>query len=422
MIWLIDNTPTIPTKVSDLTNDSGFITSYTETDPIFVASAASGITSSDITSWNNKSNFSGSYNDLTNKPTIPDELADLSDDSTHRLVTDTEKSTWNSKQAALVSGTNIKTINGDSILGSGDISVGGEKIPIGTIFEFPSDDIMKLPTGYLFCDGSAVSRTTYADLFAVIGTTWGSGDGSTTFNLPTKEGLVTVGIDSNDTDFDTIGETGGEKTHTLTTDEIPSHSHSVGLVGRGSTSASGFNWAYGNQYGTYGGTEFVIPNGGGQAHNNLQPYVVSNYIIKAANVSQLPDEAEVVDGYSTSTTDAYSANYVNTLNTYSTGEQRIGTWINNKPIYRKVFTFTTPSGNTDYIINTGISMDTIIKVYGGIASASGGVTPIPAAFDWGGTIYSTSFRVSNSNIYYRGNAAYENSPAFAIIEYTKTTD
>lgn len=61
----------IPTKTSDLTNDSGFLTSYTETDPIFTTSASAGITSADITAWNNKSDFSGNYNDLTNKPTIP---------------------------------------------------------------------------------------------------------------------------------------------------------------------------------------------------------------------------------------------------------------------------------------------------------------------------------------------------------------
>ncbi len=61
----------LPTKTSDLTNDSGYITSYTETDPIFSASAAAGISSTDISNWNAKSNFSGSYNDLTNKPTIP---------------------------------------------------------------------------------------------------------------------------------------------------------------------------------------------------------------------------------------------------------------------------------------------------------------------------------------------------------------
>ena len=127
----------LPTKVSDLSNDSGFISS--ETDPIFTASDAYGITSSDITNWNGKSDFSGSYNDLTdkptlfsgdytdltNKPTIPDELSDLSDDTTHRLVTDTEKTTWSGKQDALVSGTNIKTINNNSILGSGNITISG---------------------------------------------------------------------------------------------------------------------------------------------------------------------------------------------------------------------------------------------------------------------------------------------------------
>ena len=64
-------TLSIPSKTSDLTNDSGFITGYTETDPVFTASAAHGISSSDITAWNNKSEFSGDYNDLENKPTIP---------------------------------------------------------------------------------------------------------------------------------------------------------------------------------------------------------------------------------------------------------------------------------------------------------------------------------------------------------------
>lgn len=68
----------IPTKTSDLTNDSGFITGYTETDPIFSASAAAGITSANITTWNNKSDFSGSYNDLTDKPTIDFELVEMS--------------------------------------------------------------------------------------------------------------------------------------------------------------------------------------------------------------------------------------------------------------------------------------------------------------------------------------------------------
>ena len=63
-------TVTTPTKTSDLTNDSGFLTSYTETDPIYSASPAAGITATDISGWNAKSDFSGSYNDLTDKPTI----------------------------------------------------------------------------------------------------------------------------------------------------------------------------------------------------------------------------------------------------------------------------------------------------------------------------------------------------------------
>lgn len=81
------------------------------------------------------------------------------------------------------------------------------------------------PTGYLLCDGAAVSRTTYAALFAVISTTFGAGDGTTTFNLPNMKGRVVCGYDSAQTEFDAIGETGGAKTHTLTSAEMPSHTH-----------------------------------------------------------------------------------------------------------------------------------------------------------------------------------------------------
>lgn len=72
------NKPTIPTKTSQLDNDSGFLTS--ESDPVFSASAAATITSQDITDWNNKSDFSGNYDDLTNKPTIPTKTSQLTND------------------------------------------------------------------------------------------------------------------------------------------------------------------------------------------------------------------------------------------------------------------------------------------------------------------------------------------------------
>lgn len=82
-----------------------------------------------------------------------------------------------------------------------------------------------VPSGYLLEDGSAVSRTLYANLFAVIGTTFGSGDGSTTFNLPDSRGRTTVNKSATDTEFDTLGEKTGSKTETLTIAQIPSHTH-----------------------------------------------------------------------------------------------------------------------------------------------------------------------------------------------------
>lgn len=80
-----------------------------------------------------------------------------------------------------------------------------------------------IPTGYLVCDGSAVDRSQYADLFAVIGTTYGPGDGLSTFNLPNLSGKVAVGPTSGLV----LGSTGGEATHVLQSSEIVAHAHDV---------------------------------------------------------------------------------------------------------------------------------------------------------------------------------------------------
>lgn len=85
------------------------------------------------------------------------------------------------------------------------------------------------PQGYLFCDGSAVSRDTYAALFAVIGTTYGSGDGSTTFNLPDLTGRVVIGVSGTHA----LGTTGGEASHALLSTEMPEHHHEVPQHGHG---------------------------------------------------------------------------------------------------------------------------------------------------------------------------------------------
>ena len=117
----------------------------------------------------------------------------------------------------------IYSYNGETMIsvGAGGMPT-GDTFPIGAITSYAGDTA---PTNWLICDGSAISRTTYADLFDAIGTTYGIGDGSTTFNLPNLKGRVITGLDSSQTEFDTLGETGGEKTHTLTVNEMPSHTH-----------------------------------------------------------------------------------------------------------------------------------------------------------------------------------------------------
>ena len=79
------------------------------------------------------------------------------------------------------------------------------------------------PSGYLICDGSAVSRSDYPDLFDAVGTTYGSGDGSTTFNLPNLSGRVAIGRSSTHL----LGTSAGEEEHVLTESEMPSHHHKV---------------------------------------------------------------------------------------------------------------------------------------------------------------------------------------------------
>jgi microcystin-dependent protein len=86
------------------------------------------------------------------------------------------------------------------------------------------------PTGWLLCNGAAVSRTTYADLFTAISTTFGTGDGSTTFNLPDCTGRVIAGKEAAATrltsavsgvDGATLGSASGSQSHTLTIPELP---------------------------------------------------------------------------------------------------------------------------------------------------------------------------------------------------------
>jgi len=161
----------------------------------------------------------------------------------------------------------------------------GSGIPTGSIIQFAGQTA---PAGFLICDGSAISRNNYSDLFTTIGTTYGAGDESTTFNLPNLKGKVPVGYDSTQTEFNTLGETGGEKTHTLTTNEMPSHEHNIIDAGNGAVRPLGYGESSGHTGivrtdANVSWDDHVFKasaTGGGQEHNNLQPYIVLNYIIK----------------------------------------------------------------------------------------------------------------------------------------------
>ena len=140
------------------------------------------------------------------------------------------------------------------------------------------------PSGWMLCNGAAISRTDYAALFAAIGTKYGVGNGTTTFNIPDLRGRIPVGLDATQTEFDNLGEKGGAKTHTLTEAELPSHTHTVlgysGVDDKNMTGNVGRMQAadtFGQNNTTY--DKPTLGTGGGGAHNNLQPYLTLNYII-----------------------------------------------------------------------------------------------------------------------------------------------
>ncbi|CBS87788.1 phage tail protein [Azospirillum lipoferum] len=166
-------------------------------------------------------------------------------------------------------------------------------VPTGALLAFGG---AIAPAGYLLCDGSAVDRTTYSDLFAVLGTSFGAGDGATSFNLPDLRGRVPAGKDDmggtaanrltstgSNIAGTTLGASGGAETHTLTTAQMPNHYHSVyphaGYVLPSSgTRGAGSEDPYATSNVSSSATSSV---GGGQQHNNTQPSLITTYIIKA---------------------------------------------------------------------------------------------------------------------------------------------
>lgn len=165
----------------------------------------------------------------------------------------------------------------------------GFGMPIGSITGYGG---LTAPEGFLMCDGTEVNIEDYPLLYDVIGENFGTSSLGTSFKLPNLKSRFPVGYDNSDTSYNTIGKTGGEKTHTLTVDEMPSHTHvqnphnhqagSMTLTYDGSylgVPSSAPTTAVG--YDTTSTTATNQNTGGGQAHNNLPPYIAINFIIKA---------------------------------------------------------------------------------------------------------------------------------------------
>ncbi len=175
-------------------------------------------------------------------------------------------------------------------------------IPAGAVMAYA---VSTAPDGWLKCDGTAVSRTTYADLFTAIGTTYGVGNGTTTFNLPNAGGRVIAGYDPSSViltgaqaggvSAGTMGNTGGEQGTNLAIANINSFTPTVAIqaayVYDKATVGVNFSAGAGGQSITQSLTQTQTASGrnqdvvmdalgSGTAHNNVQPTLILNYIIK----------------------------------------------------------------------------------------------------------------------------------------------
>ncbi len=309
-------------------------------------------------------------------------------------------------------------------------SATGDTLPISSIMPYLK---ATAPENWLICDGSAISRTDYSELFNAIGTTFGEGDGSTTFNLPNIKGRTIVGLDAEDTDFNTIGKTLGEKTHTLTVAEMPEHTHkfraSTKLGNDESTITYGEKTSGSVISGNYGNA--IQKEGSSQSHNNIQPSFIGVYIIKAKQSAGVV--ATVVDSLeSTSATDALSAKKGKELNekitrnsTYSTEEQAVGTWIDGKTIYRKVINFgALPNATRKDVAHNISNLEQFTKIEG-IATRQDDTKftqSLPLVYRDIERNYNTPLGVDVQAVSIQTNEDRSMFNGYVILEYTKTVE
>jgi len=181
---------------------------------------------------------------------------------------------------------NLKVSGGVIFSDSTSINSAPKDLPVGILLPFAGSTS---PDRWLLCAGQEVSRETYANLFAVIGESYGIGDGGTTFNLPDLRGRIPMGLDNmggssanrvENSAADSLGGNAGEDMHQLTVEELANHNHALneyagnsGIDGASLSTSSG-------QYDYQLSTGKIQSAGGNQPHNNMPPYLSLNYIIK----------------------------------------------------------------------------------------------------------------------------------------------
>lgn len=221
------------------------------------------------------------------------------EDSTTTIVDNADNTKKIAFQASGITAGQTRTIT----MPDRDVNL-GNLAPTGAVIPYAGSSA---PTDWLLCDGAAVSRSTYAALFAVIGTTYGAGDGSTTFNVPDLRGRLPLGLDNlggssanrvTHANADSLGGAEGAETHTLDTTEMPSHTHTTDSQGahthdlkKSTGSGGGLDYVEVPANGTLANISDLITSngahthtaqatGGGGAHNNMPPYISLGYIIK----------------------------------------------------------------------------------------------------------------------------------------------
>ena len=277
-------------------------------------------------------------------------------------------------------------------------------IPIGSYIPFGGTAI---PTGWLLCNGQAVSRTDYADLFAVIGTAYGNGDGSTTFNIPDLREAVPKGAgltSKSNNHLDADGLAVGE----FLDDRLQTHQHNYVHPYQGSqfplqSASSPAN----------GGTELLTGDNNGRTGATTEVKSVgSNYIIKAKQIGVPADFASAIE------------DVIDEKFSYSTSEVNTGKkWIDGKPIYRKVVDFgALPNIAEKTVAHNLTNVDNFMLITAIAYDTSGNYLPIPYA-DTYQIGYSIRLMANKTNVIIQ--TGYDRSTytkTYVTLEYTKTTD